>query len=231
MEDGIIKIGKKILLSLVVLIIMCSCGYVGFTLWYFNLSRNDLQSLKFKGRELNRSLTCVENFGDLNIKKGYGIYPVEESLDFSNSTDYFCYVMDMKNYDKTNWQPLIHGPVRSSVFRNLNKSNLEDETMWSVAKNISATTDKNIPVLVSRNVDVSQLYGKFTAKQKDEAFKSYGGYVLIRKDGSMYMQKRSKLSARYIYRKGNFDYTTNAVTPEKVLKYLTPTSEVYPRQN
>ena len=231
MEDGIIKTEKKILLSLVVLIIMCSCGYVGFTLWYFNLSRNDLQSLKFKGRELNHSLTCVEKFGHLNIKKGYGIYPIEESLNFSNSTDYFYYVLDMKNYGKTNWQPLIYGASRSSIFRNIDKTNLEDETMWSIAKNITASIDENIPVLISRNVDVSQLCGKYSPKKKDELFKSYGGYVLIRKDGSMYMQKRPKLSTRYIYRKGNFDYTTNAVPPEKALKYLTPTSEVYPRQN
>lgn len=224
---------RKLHVSIFVILTLCLLivgGKKAFILWHLKVNRFDLQKLKQQGYELVNEL----NRADSNIrnqnKKILSVWP-NSNNNFSNSTDYFKHLMDVDNYGTDKWEPVLSGSSVYNVFYNVNPESLEKETIWSIAKNINEIDDPNIPVLISRNFDVTQLRAKYSKKDQEIITKNYGGYVLIRKDGSIYSQVRPKVTLNHIYRGKFFDYSTNAVCPAHALKYLTPKNEVFPQQD
>jgi hypothetical protein len=101
---------------------------------------------------------------------------------------------------------------------------------WNVAKGCCENLADTIPVLISGNVDVSELLGTYSPSHRGVLFDNFGGLIMVRNNGTICMLNTSKAPMSYIYEETYFDYTTNTVPQHKSLKYLTPTSEVYPKQ-
>lgn len=150
-------------------------------------------------------------------------------LDYlTNSTDYFMHLMDMDNYDTQSWNPRIFIKPEK-VFTNQSGGS-GFLAKWNVVKGDFRDFADTVPVVISGNVDVSELLGNYSYSHRDIIFDNSGGLIMVRNNGTICMLNMRKAPMSYIYEETYFDYTTNTVPQNKSLKYLTPTSEVYPKQ-
>ena len=167
-----------------------------------------------------------------------------ESLNFTNSTDYFLHIYDFENAGTPQHSPLVPGfnfdllagaGVSSCTSNKLHWKN----NMWTIAKNISKDTPGIMPVLVSRNLDAYSLAATYNKRDRDEWVSLAGEFdspfstkaaVIIRRNGKIHVVKYSRRAYRYIYKRKYFDTAVDAYgNPFKhPLKYLTPMSEVFP---
>lgn len=118
----------------------------------------------------------------------------------STATDYFKALFNMDKYGSTEWEPAVDGELLSALWgcgvpgmsgQTLEKKNIA----WCIVKNVQDETQDFIPVLVTRNVTVSELNSKlsdFTGKDENKVTLgsanstpfSDKGFVLVRKSGA-----------------------------------------------
>lgn len=163
-----------------------------------------------------------------------------ECFNFTNSTDYFAYILDVEHYGTEEWQPLVAG----IDFSKLAGAGVEaytgagplkaENNMWTIAKNIVDEMDDVIPILVTRNLDPEYLLSVVKGEPSDNKIplgETWGtpfsnkGAVLIRKGGGMGTARSKYATPMVIYNGQSFDTNADSKYP---LKYLTPTKEVVP---
>lgn len=171
---------------------------------------------------------------------------VVECFNFSNSTDYFKYLYDEKNFGTDKWSPFVAGfdysKLKGGGVPSCTNSVLTAAcNMWTVAKNVRDDMNDIVPVLITRNIDVSSLAAKVTAKDGekkvrfDSEWKTPFGerdFVLVRKGGAIFKARAKYMSYHIIYQNNVFDTTVeNGKQPlVNQLKYLTPTHEIVPSE-
>jgi len=160
---------------------------------------------------------------------------------FQNSSSYFCALFDGENIgNPARWAPYVsglnHSKLASSnvpVMKETGKLRAENN-IWCIAANVRDDMPDIVPVLVTRNVDCSSLYKDYDGKTDTpiQWSKQYStpsskeGFVMIRKDGSMYRGTAKSTTARTIYQNQVFRTTADGEVP---LVYLTPDGIVHPR--
>jgi len=164
---------------------------------------------------------------------------------FTNSTDYFAWLLGTRDGALPGWNP----QARELDYRKLagagvmpcatNGSLSASNNLWTVAVNVRDDMEDIIPILITRNIDVSSLAARTTErslKAKSLRFDSvwktpFGrkGVVLIRKGGAIFKARTKYMTWSVVYQNQTFD---TARTPDgraaPLLKYLTPTREVIP---
>lgn len=174
----------------------------------------------------------------------YGISRDAECFNFSNSTDYFNYLLDAENEGTERWSPFVArvdfsrfagGGVPVCTKRTLAAEN----NLWTIAMNVTEDLADIVPILFTRNIDASSLAAKVTDGDwyktmrfdpewetpfRDQAF------VIIRKGGSVFKARAKYASYNAVYMKQTFDATVgqNGAPVAKPLKYLTPIRKVVP---
>lgn len=172
--------------------------------------------------------------------------PVAECFNFSNSTDYFKYLYDEKNFGTDKWSPFVAGfdysKLRGGGAPSCTNNVLTAAcNIWTVAKNVRDDMNDVVPVLITRNIDASSLAAKVTEKDGekmvrfDPEWKTPFGErecVLIRKGGAVFKARAKYVSYRIFYQNEVYDTTVeNGKQPlAHQLKYLTPTHEIAPSE-
>jgi prepilin-type N-terminal cleavage/methylation domain-containing protein len=136
---------------------------------------------------------------------------------FSDSTKYFEALFDIANYGKTEWAPYVSGVdisvlSGSGVPGHAGGTTLDAKTVaWSVAKGITDEMDDIIPVLITRNADITKLatatgdmskdrqqvgIGKTNGGESDTPFGNKA-FIVIHKGGAASVHK-AKYNMRYL---------------------------------
>jgi hypothetical protein len=124
--------------------------------------------------------------------------------DFTNSTDYFTWLLGARDGNVPGWYPQAKGVDYSKLAGAGVKPCLTngylaaENNMWTVAENVRGDMSDLIPVLITRNIDASSLAARTGARDWKEK--------VLRFDPA---------------------WTTNGIVAPP-LKYLTPTREVAP---
>jgi len=167
-----------------------------------------------------------------------------ECFNFTNSTDYFSYLLDGTHLGTDRWKPFVEGCDFSKLAGGgvpvctegkLTAAN----NMWTIAMNVREDLEDVVPVLITRNVDASSLAAKVTDTDWDKSLRfdpewatpfRDNGFLMIRKGGAISMARAKKMSYGVVYGKQTFDATVDGrgVPVAKPLKYLTPTHMVVP---
>jgi len=163
------------------------------------------------------------------------------SMVFTNSTDYFNFLIDGKSLGNERWSPFVAGcnfltlagaGVPACTTGKLTAEN----NLWTIAMNVRDEIDDMVPILITRNIDASSLADKVAEKDWDKMLRfdpewdtPYGNkaFILIRKGGSRFKCRAKYASYGVVYGKRTFDATVDKDgRPVKPLKYLTPTRVV-----
>lgn len=179
-------------------------------------------------------LLCIEHGKENSIPRWS--HDIENGPIFTNSSDYFNWLKadsDAMSLQKVS--ALKTSRAHTDFFLLRGREFSEENNMWTVIKNISASAPDNLIVLATRNVDPTSLPQHLTSTnrskrirllyQDDPLFRN--GIILIRKDGMIWKGKHSP-NYEEVCGSVPFDLTTNLVNGMPV-KYLTPTGEVTPR--
>jgi len=166
---------------------------------------------------------------------------------FQNSSSYFYALFDGENIGNLReWAPYvqIRGLNSGLYFSKLASPSVPamtgtgklraENNIWCIAANVRDDMSGIIPLLVTRNVDCSSLYKDYNGKANTSIqwSKQYSipsskeGFVMIRKDGSMYRGTAKSATARTIYGNQAFRTTVDGKAP---LVYLTPDGIAHPR--
>ena len=163
---------------------------------------------------------------------------------FSDAVKYFKEVYDEDKVGTKDWSPYIAGfdysklagaGVKTPPGKNLQA----DNCMWCVGANVRDEMEDIIPILVTRNVDCSELLSKYGGQDKTTKLKlgegnyktpfSNKAFVMIQKGGGIH-KASSKYATLYVIYKGQtFDLNAgggNTIT----LEYLNPSGKSTPKQ-
>ncbi len=152
----------------------------------------------------------------------------------TSSTDYFRYLFDFDNKgDSTTWKPYVDvdigvlsgGGVPGAAGTSLK----EDNIAWLVARNVATEMADVVPVLVSRNVQYSELNSALQSKvqgnettevkcgngagERDTPFGNKG-WVLVRKGGASQVIKAKYSKWSVIFNQQGFDNSNLEKKPE-----------------
>ena len=152
------------------------------------------------------------------------------------ATEYFQALFNMDKYGGTDWEPAVDGELLSSLWgcgvpgmsgQTLEKKNIA----WCMVKNVQDETQDFIPVLVTRNVTVSEIDSKlsdFTGKDENKVTLgaanstpfSDKGFVLVRKSGAAEAVKKQYATFSVIFK----NQAVKAPTGDnaKTLKFIEP---------
>jgi prepilin-type N-terminal cleavage/methylation domain-containing protein len=163
------------------------------------------------------------------------------NMTFANSTAYFYKLYDGQNIGKPHWKPYVVGfdysklsgagvPSHPGGARMLEAKYV----MWTIAANINDEMDDTVPILITRNLDATQLSTEYevTRDAKVELGKCFStpfsnkGCVMIRKGGGVFNLNAKYCNLRVIYQSAPFVFKPYRVAPPKV--YLTPIGEARP---
>jgi len=137
--------------QLFVVVIICAATFFVVFAWInTQTSRLDLLQLQKKGRNVYRSLAILAQDNYVNGENRWRYWPNDIGQNFNNSTEYFSYLMDVKNCGKTDWKPLLCEASLEDVYSGRSSSSPTLCTLWSVAKNVTSNTSDSIPVLISK---------------------------------------------------------------------------------
>ena len=152
----------------------------------------------------------------------------------TSSTDYFKYLFDFENKgNASDWKPYVDvdigvlsgGGVQGAAGTTLK----QDNVAWLVAKNVASEMADVVPVLVSRNVQYSELNSALQSKvQGDESTQvkcgdgsgerdtPFGnkGWVLVRKGGASQVIKSKYSKWSVIFNHQGFDNSNLDNKPE-----------------
>ena len=155
--------------------------------------------------------------------------------DYSDSAKFFEDLFDIKNYGDEKWSPYVSGVdiavlSGSGVPAFSGSKSLDGKNVaWSVLKGLTDEMEDIIPVLVTRNAQISALptSGSFAGTEKTEVGvgKSNGGesdtpfsnkaFVLVRKGGAAQVIKAKYSKLYLVYNKQGFTVPTGVT-----LEYL-----------
>ena len=169
-----------------------------------------------------------------------------ECFNFSNSTDYFKYLYDAARVGTARWNPFVAGFDYSKLAGNgvptCTDGRLTSENnLWTIAMNVTDDISDIVPVLITRNIDVSSLAAKVADTNWDKSLRfdpewetPYGNkaFIMIRKGGGVFRARAKYMSYRVVYQNQAYDATVDIHQRPvaKPLKYLTPTLLVVPGQ-
>ncbi len=204
----------------------------------------NLSTMSMQGRKLIQGMiqANVERQGKLGL-----VWPKDQdessqnassddiaSKGASTTTQYFKDLFDIDHYGTSEWDPTIDGDLLSSLsgcgVQGMSGKTLEKNNIaWVIAKNIVDETRDFIPILVTRNVDFSQLNGSLNAFDgtSDEKVKLGGGsdkdtpfgnkgFVLVRKSGAAESLKQKYARLNLIFNNQSFDDSSR----EKKLEFM-----------
>ncbi len=182
----------------------------------------NLSTMSMQGRKLIQGMlqANIERSGKLEP-----VWPSEKtssdsqdddvaSKSYSSTTEYFKELFNMDKYGGTDWDPTIDGDLISALsgcgVPGISNGKLtEDNVAWVMARNIDDNTPDWLPILVTRNVDYSQL-SPFLTKvsqtdtqpvtlgKKDAPFGNKG-LVLVRKSAAAESFKRKYARVNLIF--------------------------------
>jgi len=173
---------------------------------------------------------------------GGGSRDISERI-FSNSSDYFNELYDGDNIGTENWRPYVVGfdysklsgagvPAKSGFGRLTPEYN-----MWAIAANVRDEMADIIPVLVTRNIDCSNLYrdlppdgmdGMLTWSYIYRTPLSNKGFVMVRKGGAIFKARAKYATVKVVYQNQSF-MTTEWHSYRAGLSYLGPEGQQMPR--
>lgn len=173
-----------------------------------------------------------------------------ESLNFTNSTDYFMYLYDYRNAGTPQHAPLVAGfnyglLAGAGVSACTDKVLHCENNMWTIAKNLPKDMPAIMPVIISRNLDACSLTSAYSKIDREKTVSLGGEYdtpfankaaVIIRRSGQIHVVKHKGKAYKYFYerkcffKRKCFDVTVDSVgnPVNHPLKYLTPVAEVLP---
>ena len=154
----------------------------------------------------------------------------------NDALTYFKYLFDVEQFGKETWKPYVTGidigvlagagvPVAAKPDQ-LQEKNI----LWTVLKNVSEEMDDVIPVLISRNLDDSQLVvsGNYNGDSKDIELGKVNAtpfgnkaFVCIRKGGAVITQTSRYATTGIIYNRQSFTIPASDHAPE----YLRPKAQ------
>ncbi len=151
-----------------------------------------------------------------------------------NATDYFKALFNMQNYGKQEWEPAVDGELLSALWGcgvpGMSNSDLDKKNIaWCMVKNVVDETPDFMPVLVTKNVTVTEIDNylvKFPGKDEnkvtlgkanDQPF-SNKGFVLVRKSGAAEPIKKQYATFTVVFNKQGFDNSAR----DKQLKFMEP---------
>ena len=142
---------------------------------------------------------------------------------FGNSTEYFKKLLDIENYGSKKWRPRVKDiePAAlsgSGVPAPANGTLEAKNVMWCIAQGVTDAIPEIVPVLVTRNANVKDLFttGEFNGKDRKEVGlgKDGGGesetpfgdksFVLVRRSGAVEAIESSDAILTRIYQSQRF---------------------------
>ena len=148
-----------------------------------------------------------------------------------STLDYFKALFDMDKYGQSTWDPAVDGELLSSLWGcgvpGMVNELTDDNIAWRMVMNVVDETPDFIPVLVTRNVSVTELDSKLVTfdgkdpskvtlgKVKDTPF-SNKGLVLVRKSGSAEAIKQKYATFAVIFNRQGFNNSDR----DKQLKFM-----------
>lgn len=151
---------------------------------------------------------------------------------WTTTTDYFKELFDTEKYGQQGWEPYVNadmGVLSGAGVPGMTGSQLDKKNIaWNIVANIQSELADVMPVLVSRNVNISTLEG--TMKQVSgtdttpvtvgdgEYDQPFGNkaWVLVRKGGASTTIKAKYSKANVIYQRQSVD-NSNLQKPLKIL--------------
>lgn len=167
-------------------------------------------------------------------------------FNFTNSTDYFAYLNDAEHLGTERWNPRVAGfdytKLSGGGVPACQDGHLTAAcNMWTIAKNVRDDLPDIVPVLVTRNVDVSSLAARVSESDWDKSLRfdpywetPFGHRLIsfIRKGGAIFKVRERYLSYGVVYQSAIFDTAVDEAgqSAARPFKYLTPTHEVVPSE-
>ena len=206
------------------------------------LSGATMTKIGSRGKLIYNAIVSANS--EREIMHAMPLWPVRGA--FTNSTDYFRYLFDEKNYGKPDWKPEVAGfdyalLAGSGVPQCGNNKLTPAYNAWSVAECLTDEWDEVMPVLVTRNVDASSLASPDTITnihwriRFDTAWDTpFGenGMVLIRKNGAIFKSRAKYLNYANVYKNARQGLhrvdNRDVIDPHSSVSYLTPTGVVEP---
>lgn len=212
-----------------------------------------MTSVKTKGRNIYMAIVSAnterEPLGLGNIWPRCGGQKASDDTEdingqlYNNSTDYFWALVDGNNMNQEDHTAVaedfnLSQLAGAGVAAHSGTEKLKPENnMWSIGANIRDEMNDIIPILVTRNCDCSELYGKLE-KSDNNRMKNIGrdystpfsnkGFVIVRKGGASLDIKPRYSSSRVIYEGQTFD-ASQSTESLAAFTYLSPKSEVKPK--
>ncbi len=154
---------------------------------------------------------------------------------FSNSTELFRCLIENRLCAGLTYESLAGGGVptgRSGAFGATNN-------IWSVAANLRDDLPGMLPLLVTRNVDLSPTGSRMSQKDLSQAVRcdpewrdplGCNGLVFVRRDGALYKSRMKKATYRTLCGSAPFDARVdkNGQAVTRPLTFLTPSRAVVP---
>ena len=153
---------------------------------------------------------------------------------FGSSTEYFVELLDIKKYGTKNWRPLVKdittAELCGSGVPTPKPGQLEPRNvMWCIAQGVSDNIPDVVPILVTRNGDVTKLFksGDFNGRDKTEVGvgKENGGesdtpfgkdsFVVVRRGGAVDAIDSAEATLQKIYNGQQF-----SISDESGFDYL-----------
>jgi prepilin-type N-terminal cleavage/methylation domain-containing protein len=164
------------------------------------------------------------------------------AMAFNNAAYYFYVLLDGKNIGLSNWSPYVIGVDYSKLsgagvpsFPGGGQMLQAQYVMWTIGANLRDEMEDIIPILVTRNVNATQLVLRYegTSTTKVGLGRDYTtpfsnkGFVMIRKSGAIFKARAKYSNLRVIYQGKRFDLTGTTGTSDP-MTYLAPKRVEYP---
>ena len=142
----------------------------------------------------------------------------------ASSVAYFSWLYRMEDYGTQEWKPRIVGlPISLITFDDAAKEFTTNNVMWSIAEGVDEETPGWAVVLVSANVDCSNLLSSYDGNSDFSIVTKDGKpAIVVRRDGAVEQIDAKYLKAQYLYRRHAFSGGPKS--------YLTPQGRVWTRR-
>jgi len=233
------RTGFNLIELAVVTAVVLSAAVIFYRNYNRAIMRSLIESASERGRDLYRA---ISEANAERARTGLSpVWPVDTAgngrpgnaeFDFKNSTDYFRHLIGDGICRGVGYDCLAAGGITTCLNGHLTSSN----NMWTVVKNYRSTAPDTLPILVTRNLDLSVLVARRKGAIRDRNLCflpgddwpfGRGDCLVIRKGGSAFWAHGRSLTFASLFGP-DFDADAYNKAGLQPLKYLTPRREVVP---
>jgi len=166
-------------------------------------------------------------------------------MPFTSAVDYFKKLYDEERAGTQQWAPFAVGfdysKLAGAGVKTPAQGRLqEDNCMWCIGANVRDEIEDVIPILVTRNVNCSQLSNNYDGQRStqvglgtansaeyDTPFSSKA-FVMVQKGGGIHKASGRYANLKVIYKNQQFNLTVQSGSTEGTFQYLTPRGTATP---